>query len=207
MSYPKSVLNFYEKIKQLKFELNDDNEDGRIGSSILEKKVLNKIKEEIPQIIKAKSRCWYDFEYKGYYFNLKITNGKTRDNIFDRCSFLYILEGKQKNISFSKLYDLLTNTKNLKRNYREYYYLVIFKNGAKPFLRSLCDLKCVRYNSNLNNVLQISWNEEKKTKLEYRTIKEFKQYYFSLISKCINRFLHNLGGFAKSNLISDNLSI
>lgn len=197
MPYPKTILNFFEKIKKLTFSFKIENEDGRVNSSILEKKILRKIRKSFPNMEIAEKRNWYDFIYKGYYFNLKITSGKNADNIFDKTAFIYSLQNKiLKNMSFGKLYDVLTTEPCKKlRDYKEYYYLVLFKDGSSPLLRSICDLQTVNSNSNLSNVIQINWRKEREKDFVEKTIQEFKNYYLFLVKKSICGFKKRLGGF------------
>lgn len=99
-------MKYREKIEQLeKFclntiidEMDDDKEDGRLKSAIMEKIVLDKLSTYANEInISFKlgpSRGWYDFQFAGLYFNLKITEGNTADNAFQKIGVIYSITGK-----------------------------------------------------------------------------------------------------------------
>jgi hypothetical protein len=160
--------------------------DGRLDSALNEKKVIDILSINLKGILPSKIRGWYDFLYKGYPVNIKITKGST-DNAFNKKSLIYSLTTHDINSissssnwkSFSKY--ISSKIKDT-RDFKEYYYLVIFKDGRLPIIKSVIDI--VNIKSNPTNILQINWNKEFVDSIKFQ--KDFKGAY-SYIIKTIQK--------------------
>lgn len=160
--------------------------DGRLDSALNEKKVTDILSVTLKGILPCKIRGWYDFLYKGYPVNIKITKGST-DNAFNKKSLIYSLTTNDINsISSSSNWKSFSKYISCKikdtRDFKEYYYLVIFKDGRLPIIKSIIDI--VNLKSNPTNILQINWNKEFIDSIKFQ--KDFKHEY-SYIMKIIQK--------------------
>ena len=164
-----------------KFILNDFSfsvsSDGRIDSANDESKFIDRFQEIMNnmghEVVKAKSRHWYDLKINSIPVNLKITSCKSADNAFNKKSIAYTLIGDIETVEkyretnfddwFSKIknyYEAMTVDRN---PMKEYYYLVLNKTSNEILFKSILDIHTYKKNSS-GNVLQIDWKNEFQNK-------------------------------------------
>ena len=95
----KELIDIKEYLEKIGFYIDDDNivANGRVVSGQKEREVLETIKQqfdiEIPDPAKG---FWYDFSYKNYFVNIKITDPNTvaADNLNSKEAIYLSLTGK-----------------------------------------------------------------------------------------------------------------
>jgi len=153
--------------------LDNSMEDGRLSSAISENTVIDYLADSLSNtdiyIEKApRPRYWYDFciKYHGNFYpvNLKITEGRTADNISSKFGMFYALTGLQ--------YDEIKDEGNLNHwedfnkalkkfycdNDKDYYFLIVFKNTNKILFTSLKRIDTLVPNGN-NLPFQCNWGK------------------------------------------------
>jgi len=150
---PKELKEIVAFLKSENIKLSAKNRDGRINSSFNETRILDilstKFKIEIPR-----SRGWFDFaiqEEEFYPVNIKITDATHADNLNCKLGLYYGLTGRipsfPNEISWNKYFEFLK--KDLNKNDKDYYFLVINKQNNKDiFLNSLKSLAVLQPNGN-----------------------------------------------------------
>lgn len=182
--------------------LDKSLEDGRLSSAISEDIIINDLinnfKNSDIYIEKAPPRYWYDFSIKYnnkfYPVNLKITEGKTADNISSKFGMFYALTGLQYNEikNEGNLNQWEPFNKALKKFYcdndKDYYFLVIFKEDAKILFSSLKRIDILTPNGN-NLPFQCNWG---KNIIPTTRSKDEQQKY--ILQTFINSFKRKVSG-------------
>lgn len=154
-------------LKNIDFDLSEENRDGRINSAVNEDELLSIIKPRFPLIEYPKKRDWKDFSFEenGQYIpvNIKITKTDTTDNLNCKVGIYYALTGKIPN--FDNQIDWGNYLKNLRQditpNNKDYYFLIINKNDSKDiYTTSLKTINKIVPNGN-NLPFQARWDENK----------------------------------------------
>jgi hypothetical protein len=174
------------KIKQYletqSFQFSNQNEDGRINSSIDEDEVIKLLVNKFGnKIKKPKIRMWYDILAFDYIYgwipiNIKTTTTLTSDNTGNlaMCVYAYTDEildihrnksyenGKMSIILFNKL-----KNKNYNKSHKkDYYFVVLNKNNASDIIiNSVKGLTLLT--PNINNLpFQVVWDKNRSFKYE-----------------------------------------
>lgn len=198
--YLKEIYEIYRKIKKSILNLNNQlSDDGRINSSLNEKDVLN-ILSEIPGYKGTKNRCWCDFYIDDIPINIKITSGDC-DNIFNKNALIYTFTHNEiikNNMNFNSLAEYLSKKNKFERNYKEYYYLVIFKNHVnRILLKSIIDIQ--NFKNNPSNILQINWGKEYSKSLTKfncdQSIDDIKNNIIKHIKNSLLKYIKNCQKF------------
>lgn len=179
----KELTNIINYLKNRKIELSNDNEDGRINSSINEKTIINLIKEGFEKKVKIPSaRYWYDIKINNEPVNIKITSGKSADNISSKKGLYYALTGSTKDYMESWPKYLENLKKNICDNEKDYYFIVVDKNNVNNIIfTSLKKIKNLRPNAN-NLPFQKKWFCEESEDDEYGT-----EYLLKVFLQSINK--------------------
>ena len=159
-----------------KFNFSKNNTDGRIDSAVLESEYLENLKLLLEQnnkkVVIPVARNWYDIEINDIPFNLKLTDGTSCDNVFNKLGILYSITGTskhKKNLNNKDFLSIIKKTEDWKKNRNiatEYHFLVIFKSEPENILlKSIFDIK--QYKTNPSNTLQINWKNEFEN-IEYK---------------------------------------
>ncbi len=169
-------------LKSQSFKFSNQNEDGRINSSIDEDEVIKLlIKKFGNKIKKPKIRMWYDILAFDYIYgwipiNIKTTTTLTSDNTGNlaMCVYSYTDEmldihrnksydnGKMSNILFNKL----KNKQYNKINKKDYYFIVLNKTDpADVIINSVKGLTILTPNVN-NLPFQVVWDKNRVFKYE-----------------------------------------
>lgn len=152
-------------LKSENIKLSAKNRDGRINSSFNETQILNVISQKF-RIEIPRSRSWFDFavQEKNFYpVNIKITDTTHADNLNCKLGLYYALTGMMPSfpneIGWRECFRFLK--KDLKKNDKDYYFLVINKQNSKDiFLNSLKSLAVLQPNGN-NLPFQCKWDINK----------------------------------------------
>jgi hypothetical protein len=179
--YPKAIFDVWNTLYLHKDEITaihpSKPSNGRLESAISEDKVINILKKYLKNItVPSSSRYWYDFLYKGFPINIKITTGKSADNAFNKQALIHSftthpITSAPRN--FTDFHSKITNNLKIERDHKEYYYLVIFKDARNPLIKSLLDVQTPK--SNPSNILQINWGKEYENRYYYE--KEILEAY------------------------------
>ncbi len=163
--------------------------DGRLNSANHEYLYLNSLSEHLKteQVEVPASRHWYDIKINSIPFNLKLTTGRSTDNIFNKKAITFSLNGSYAEIekikynTFDTWYkDLLTmNRKPTRDKMTEYHFIVVNKISGQIMVKSLFDI--LAYRSNPSNILQVKWSHEFKFPHEYTPDNDIKQKQISLL--------------------------
>lgn len=189
------VLNF---LKNKHFNLDKFADDGRINSAVNEANIIELLSQKF-DILKAKKRDWFDFCYQSsenfYPINLKITELST-DNLNCKLGIYYALTGKMPNfdnqISWENFLENLS--KNIQKNNKDYYFLIINKNDLNDiFWTSLKNINILTPNGN-NLPFQANWQINKiKIYRHYDEVREILLTTFGkslkLRARAYNQFL------------------
>jgi len=168
-----------QKYLQLKnLILTNQNEDGRINSSIDEEYIINIIIEKFGEKIrKPKIRMWFDilaFDtlYGWIPINIKTSTIKTSDNTGNLAMCVYAYTDELLNIHNEKTYEngkmseiLIKKLKEKKYNKidkKDYYFLIINKlNSKEIIINSVKGLTILT--PNINNLpFQVNWSKNKE---------------------------------------------
>lgn len=183
--------------------LRQDSMDGRTNSAISEATVKDHIRslsiggsmKDIPYNATfkypKKERAWYDLEISTHepdcrptsaFVNIKISTGKTADNVSSKKGMTYALTGLDDGIGNGSSWQ--SCTKFIKENplppemYADYYFLLVFKGEERG---SVCDVvfQSLRRLSSLipngsNPPFQCKWSENKVPVL--RTLEESDEF-------------------------------
>lgn len=140
--------------------------DGRTVSNIKERPYLVELEIQLKIIdpetvfILGPNRHWFDFMVNNVPFNLKLTQGNSADNAWNKTSVAFTFTGQtinQGNMNHL-MENLIGNSKNERNRTTEYYYLVVNKNNGISICKSLLDIHT--YHSNPSNIMQINWGHE-----------------------------------------------
>lgn len=171
-------------IKQ-SFRFANQNDDGRINSSLDEKPIIELLIQKFNKRIRLPvHRYWYDilaydYLYEWIPINIKTTKTKTSDNTGNFAMCLYAYTNEILDIQENKSYNngtmskrLIQKLKNLEynlNNKKDYYFLVLNKDNTKDIIiNSLKGL--TKLTPNINNLpFQICWNNNRC--FRYKNIK------------------------------------
>lgn len=160
-NYPNKLIDLWiylnEKITEISF--TNYSNDGRINSIFDENTILDILEKKF-KIIRQSPRSWCDLIYEGYPINIKITNGTTADNAFNKKGLIYSccsIDTIPNSLNFRQLKKHMDIIKS-HRDFKEYYYLVFFKTTRIPIIKSLLDIQSIKPNP--TNILQINWDKE-----------------------------------------------
>lgn len=146
--------------------------DGRLDSAESESGLIefliNNLKSSDFQFKTTDIRSWCDVElyYKGEYFpiNIKITMGKTADNVSSKKGMFYALTGVDPDmVSGLNNWEGYINALQKYINYNhnaDYYFLVYFKEEGKFLFTSLRRIETLVPNGN-NLPFQCNWGKNK----------------------------------------------
>ena len=179
---PLIMYKIKKYLKLLAFQFSNQNEDGRINSSIDEDEVIKLLVKKFDEKIKKpKIRMWYDILAFDYMYgwipiNIKTTTTLTSDNTGNlaMCVYAYTNEildihsnksyenGQMSNILFNKLKHKKYNTNNKK----DYYFIVLNKTDASDIIvNSVKGLTILT--PNINNLpFQVNWSKNRIFKYE-----------------------------------------
>ena len=180
-------------------QIEEYHKDGRINSIMNEKMICEEVKKVIecsfPQAkinIDVPERYWYDMSIiinnKFYPINIKITSGKSADNVSSKAGMMYALTGINKVIvnvpnTWEKFNKMLIS--NLKPGEYDYYFIIYFKDDNKFLFTSLKRLEKIIPNGN-NLLFQCKWRENfnSTTRTEEEQIDYIMEtFYNSFIKK------------------------
>jgi hypothetical protein len=184
--YPKNVCDIWSALTESKLEIKNNYSDGRLNSAINENYIIEILEKRLEGIIKSTQRGWYDFMYKDIPFNIKITKGST-DNVWNKKALIYSLTTNDiTKVPYSgnwkTFVSLIQKNKKTKRDYREYYYLVIYKDDRMPIIKSIIDI--VNLRANPTNILQVDWKKEYNNSTDYeREISKAHNKLIQIIKK------------------------
>ncbi|MGL2799315.1 restriction endonuclease [Helicobacter pylori] len=184
---PTQLNEIAEFLKTNPYNLSQPLQDGRLNSSVNEKKILNTIKDYFP-IQLPRAREWWDFSFEEnkifYPVNIKTTTTKTADNLNGKLGIYYALCGLVPEFNneiawekyFQKLHkDLGTNTN------RDYYFLIINKNDPKDiFINSLKGIQTLQPN---NLPFQCKWDNNRE--IIQRDFDGSKNFILSALAKSV----------------------
>jgi len=177
---PLIMYKIQNYLKQQFFQFSNQNEDGRINSSIDENKVIKLLIEKFgDKIKKTKIRMWYDilafdYTYGWIPINIKSTTTITKDNTGNLAMCVYAYTNEK--LDITKLYDnskmskILFNKLNNKQynnnNKKDYYFIVLNKNNPTDIIiNSVKGLTLLT--PNINNLpFQVCWNKNRIFKYE-----------------------------------------
>lgn len=146
--------------------------DGRLASAESESTVIEhimKVFSDVPEVevLEAPPRHWYDmsiqYKDKFYPINVKITTGKSADNISSKKGMFYALTGilpdNVKGLDRWAVYntELLKNLQ-ISNDDKDYYFIVYFKESGEFLFSSLKRLQVLVPNGN-NLPFQCKWND------------------------------------------------
>lgn len=142
--------------------VNEDNSvDGRLESINSESDIIDIVSFHPDVTTKNKNRSFGDFYYEGKPVNIKITTGKSADDVFTTKHLNYVLFGEQKGISKNKLAKKINlvykNDKGFCDNAIDYYYFVYIKGEHKCFVGSMFSLNEDSIYLNPTNMGQVKW--------------------------------------------------
>ena len=195
------IFNIKEYIEEREFTVPEPikGADGRRASADNEERLTDLIQEKfVIEAPDANTRSWYDFRYKDFYVNIKITdpNKPTADNLNSKEGIYLALtgevyEGKNDwNSFFKKL------SENIKETSQDYYFLVIFKgNTTDVLLTSLKRLECLTPNGN-NLPFQANWNSNRR--IVNRTFEDAKNFILSALYESVKKRANILQEFEKN---------
>jgi hypothetical protein len=170
----------YLKIKDFKF--SNQNEDGRINSSIDEEYIIKLLIEKFSnKIKKPKIRMWYDILAFDYIYgwipiNIKTTTTITCDNTGNLAMCVYAYTDEILDICIDKsyengmmsviLFNKLKNKKYNRNNKKDYYFVVLNKTDTSDIIvNSVKGLTLLT--SNINNLpFQVNWSKNKNFNYE-----------------------------------------
>ena len=170
-------------------QCSQQNEDGRVNSSIDEELITESLLVRFGERIKKPSaRMWYDILVQDRYYgwlpvNIKTTTTLTSDNIGNLATCVYSytsemldLEKTCANGPISKLFMRHLQEKNYnKKNKKDYYFLVLNKSDKTDIiLNSMKGLTVLTPNAN-NLPFQVCWNKN-RTFMHKPIHKVVKQY-------------------------------
>lgn len=188
---PLIMYKIQKYLQKQAFQFSNENEDGRINSSIDEYEIIKLLIEGFGERIKKpKFRMWYDIlAYDNMYgwipINIKTTTTLRCDNTgnLSMCVYAYTNEkldihrdksyenGKMSDILFNKLKNKEYNMNNKK----DYYFIVLNKtNPSDVIVNSVKGLTIL--SPNINNLpFQVCWNNNRIFTYEniHRKIKQF----------------------------------
>ncbi len=165
--------------------------DGRLNSANHEYLYLNALsaqfQNEEEKVDIPASRHWYDIKINSIPFNLKLTTGKSTDNIFNKKAIAFSLNGtydeieKIKYNTFDNWYkDLMVmNHKQTRDKMTEYHFIVVNKISGQVLIKSLFDI--LSYRSNPSNILQVKWSYEFNFPDVFTSDQNIKQKQLSLL--------------------------
>ena len=169
--------------------LTNGNRDGRIDSIADEDIFIEAIHNILPpeeyEDVVARFMC--DQKILGYPVNIKVTTGKSADNVSSNAGVYYFLTGETTN---RVAWDEKTVNRILSIDDEnvgddcDYYFLIVNKNDPTDvFWTSLRYIKKGRANGH-NTPFQCNWLKENRERVE-RTPKEARQYVFDLLLKSL----------------------
>ena len=182
----KNIQNILEEIvkylKNEKFVLSSQQNDGRLNSAINENEIINLIQKKFDIDIPS-ARNWADFYIDKIPVNIKITTTKTADNASSKEGLYYALTGEIYFGSNNWENYLKQLKNNIKDTDKDYYFLVINKKDTKDiFLNSLKQINSLQPNGN-NLPFQIKWCDNKI--MIKRNFQEVKQLLLGTLGKSI----------------------
>ena len=207
---PMCMYKIEKYLKSQAFQFSNQNEDGRVNSSIDEDIIIKLLIAKFGnKIKKPKIRMWYDILVFDYMYgwipiNLKTTTTKTSDNIGNlaMCVYAYTNEildihknksfenGKMSIILFNKLKYKQYNTNNKK----DYYFIVLNKTDVSDII--LNSIKGLTYlTPNANNLpFQVNWSKNRNFTSEKinKKIKLFMQCYQNSKPSWKETFMSNM---------------
>lgn len=164
-------------IKSNPIIINDDNDDGRIGSCIDEMKIKNLFvsHKHFKKYVKIpEKRWWWDISFKDVIYgwipvNIKTTTTNTADNIggLTLCVQSYTDHklDLNKNYNGGKMVDILLdklkNKKYNKDSKKDYFFIVINKKTNDIIINSMLGLSKLTPNKS-NLPFQVKWKDNKK---------------------------------------------
>lgn len=153
---------------ELTVKLTSRFQDGRLNSAIDEENVIVEVEKILTErnitIIKPPTiRFWYDFAFMYnetfYPVNIKITSGKSADNVSSKEGLFYALTGERpeehKLNTWERYIQALTAYYNVEST-KDYYFLVVFKDTGHILFTSLLQLQKIVPNGN-NLPFQCNW--------------------------------------------------
>ena len=179
---PLIMLKIQTCLKTKAFQFSNQNEDGRINSSIDEEEVIKILIERFGnKIKKPRIRMWYDilafdFIYGWIPINIKTTTTITSDNTGNlaMCVYAYTDEmldiHRDKSYENGKMSDILFNKLKHKKynnnNKKDYYFIVLNKTDASDIIvNSVKGLTILT--PNINNLpFQVCWDKNRAFKYE-----------------------------------------
>lgn len=191
----------FNELKTIFENLNYDPEnlshsttgDGRLDSAESEEGVIRFLIDNLTssefQFKTTEARSWCDVElyYKGEYFpiNIKITAGKTADNVSSKKGMFYALTGVDpETVSGLNNWDGYINALQKYINHNnckaDYYFLVYFKGEGKFLFTSLKRIETLVPNGN-NLPFQCNWGKNKT--FTTRTPAEQEKYILEIFTQ------------------------
>ncbi len=182
-----------EILSKSDFIANNDSNDGRINSTVDEKKIIDiLLASELNNIItipskRSSSDIIFSCDEEKIYINIKTTTGST-DNIFSKIGFLIsftnlLEEELPRNISWKEFAEKLFE--NIQENNSDYYYLVINKITKQILIRGLKQLNCLK--TNPSNYIQVNWDDEFRLEPANRTFNESFNYVSGILYKSLSK--------------------
>ena len=161
--------------------------DGRLNSTKDEKGLIKLLKKKY-HINEGKKRAWYDFSVtdKGIFYpvNIKSTTEKKNDNLSCKLGIYYALTGIEPTFAnesgWDKYFKMLE--KDLKKNSRDYYFMVLNKTTRKT---RMCSLKGLAEVVTTGNNLPFQCNFSKNMKEKKRSYEDAKEFLIEEFKKSI----------------------
>lgn len=194
---PLIMYSIQAYLTQQSFRFANQNDDGRINSSLDEKPIIDLLIQNFDKRIRIPvHRYWYDILAYDYMYgwipiNIKTTKTKSSDNTgnFAMCLYAYTNEilDIQENKSYNngtmskRLIQKLKNREYNLNNKKDYYFLVLNKDNTKDIIvNSIKGLTTLT--PNINNLpFQICWNNNR-----YFTYKNIKTNV-EMLRDCIKK--------------------
>jgi len=169
-------------LKNKKFNLSLQQNDGRINSILNENEILQLIEQKF-NIDIPPSRDWADFYIDKMPVNIKITTTNTADNVSSKKGVYYALTG-QIYSGNGQWEDYLKQLKqNIQDTDKDYYFLVVNKNNTNDiFINSLKQVSSLQANGN-NLPFQIKWCDNKVMK--FKSFDEVKHMLLGTLGQSI----------------------
>ncbi len=163
--------------------------DGRLNSANHEYLYLDALSSSLrdEEVVIPASRHWYDIKINSIPFNLKLTTGRSTDNIFNKKAIAFSLNGSYDDIekikynTFDNWYkDMMAmNHKPMRDKTSEYHFIVVNKITGQILIKSIFDI--LSYRSNPSNILQVKWSFEFKFPDVFTPDHDIKQKQISLL--------------------------
>ena len=182
-------------LKSKKYVFSNQNNDGRINSSLDEDEIIKLLMEKFNNVIKIpKTRMWYDIllldkTYGWLPINIKTTTMMTSDNTGNLTMCVYSYTDIQLSLDLSYengnmaviLFNKLSKRKYNRKLHKDYYFIVLNKNSSDDIIiNSIKGL--ISLTANVNNLpFQVCWNKNRV--YHYDTIEN----KVSMFIKCMQK--------------------